>query len=422
MKNVTFIGLFIFIAVLFLIDLYTYKGIKDLMRNFGNVNAKKLVLFTFWLINISAYSVWIYIVVQSKVPGIEIPYKFVFFSFGFFIMLLVPKLIFISFVLINDISNLVISLFKSDNQQLAGEVIGRGVFITYIGAIIAAIPFFSLGWGMAVGRYKYKVHEKDLSFSSLPKSFDGLRIVQISDLHIGSFFKEFDRVQPGLQMIKNLKPDVILFTGDMVNNTADEAEAWIEKFKDLDAPLGKYSVLGNHDYGDYTNWNSIEEKEANLDRLKGIHKEMGFDLLLNENRRFEKDGESIVLAGVENWGLPPFPQHGDLSKSLEGSSNEEFQVLMSHDPSHWDAQVKVDSEVDLTLAGHTHGMQFGVELGNIKWSPVKYKYPKWAGLYESEKQKLYVNRGFGYIGYPGRVGIMPEITLITLRKEESGSA
>ena len=417
MKNVGLLGIILFISILFLIDLYSYKGLKDIIRTFGSDSIKKLMLYGFWIVNIAVYGLWIYIIFQSKIPGIEIPYKFVFFSFGFFLMFLVPKLIFISFILINDVSNFVISFFEPKNQQIAGEVIGRGVFITYIGALLATIPFFSIGWGMAVGRYKFKVHKKDLRFSSLPKSFDGLRIVQISDLHIGSFFKEFDRVEPGLQMIKDLKPDMILFTGDMVNNVADEAEPWIEKFKELSAPLGKYSILGNHDYGDYSNWNSVEDKAANLDRLKSIHREMGFDLLLNENRRFEKDGESILIAGVENWGLPPFPQHGDLSKSLSGSSKDEFQVLLSHDPSHWDAQVTVESDVDLTLSGHTHGMQFGVELGNIKWSPVKYKYPKWAGLYETGKQKLYVNRGFGYIGYPGRVGIMPEITLITLERE-----
>jgi predicted MPP superfamily phosphohydrolase len=417
MKNIGLSGIIIFITVIFLIDLYTFKGLRDLLRDMGSESAKKIILFTFWAINISLYGLWIYIILKSKVPGIEIPYKFAFFSFGIFLMFLVPKLIFISFVLINDISNIVISLFSSDKQQVAGEVIGRGVFITYLGALLASIPFFSLGWGMLVGRYKYKIHHQDLSFSSLPKAFDGLRIVQISDLHIGSFFKEFDKVETGLQMIRDLKPDMILFTGDLVNNSADEAEPWIENLKKLEAPMGKYSILGNHDYGDYVNWESREAKQENLERLITIHQEMGFDILLNENRRFEKDGESFVLAGVENWGLPPFPQHGDLPKALEGSSDQDFQLLMSHDPSHWDAQVIKDSEVDLTLSGHTHGMQFGVELGNIKWSPVKYKYPKWAGLYENDKQKLYVNRGFGYIGYPGRVGIMPEITLITLKRE-----
>lgn len=416
MKNIGLLGIILIIATFFLIDLYTFKGIKDLVRGFAQTGAKKIFFTAYWSINISLYIIWIYIIIKSRIPGAEIPYKFVFISFGVFLMFFVPKLIFISFVLINDVSNFVMGLFKPAQQQVAGELIGRSVFITYLGAIIASIPLFSLGWGMLIGRYKFKVHEKELSFASLPKSFDGLRIVQISDLHIGSFFKEYERVEKGLQMIRDLKPDMILFTGDMVNNTADEAEPWIENLKSIEAPMGKYSILGNHDYGDYVNWPSTEAKQTNLDKLIGIHKEMGFDILLNENRIFEKNGETFTLAGVENWGLPPFPQHGNLSEALNGSSDSDFQLLMSHDPSHWDAEVTKNSSVDLTLSGHTHGMQFGVELGNIKWSPVKYKYPKWAGLYEEGDQKLYVNRGFGYIGYPGRVGIMPEITLITLKR------
>jgi predicted MPP superfamily phosphohydrolase len=417
MRNISLLSAVIFIAILILIDLYTFKGIKDLVRSYSNIGAKKLIYYAYWLVSITIYSIWIYIMVKSRVPGIEIPYKFVFFSFGIFLMFMVPKLIFISFVLINDISNIVISFFKPEKQEFAGEVLGRGVFITYLGAIIASIPLISIGWGMVFGRYRFTVREHTLSFPSLPKAFDGLRIVQISDIHIGSFFNEYDRVEAGFKMIKDLEADMILFTGDLVNNSSEEAEPWIDKLKSLEAPMGKYSILGNHDYGDYVNWPSREAKEENLNRMIEIHKEMGFDILLNENRRFEKDGASFLLAGVENWGLPPFPQHGDLAKALNGSDDKEFQLLMSHDPSHWDAQVTKESTVDLTLSGHTHGMQFGVELGNIKWSPVKYKYPRWAGLYEMGKQKLYVNRGFGYIGYPGRVGIMPEITLITLKSE-----
>ncbi len=418
MRNLNLLSVVIFISILILIDLYSFKGIKDLVRSYSNVGAKKIIYYVYWFISLTIYAIWVYVMIKARVPGVEVPFKFVFFSFGIFLMFLVPKLIFISFVLINDVSNFIISSFKPEKQLLAGEVIGRGVFITYLGAIIASIPLISIGWGMLIGRYKFGVKNHDFTFKSLPKAFDGLRIVHISDIHIGSFFNEFDKVEVGLKMIQDLNPDMILFTGDLVNNTSKEAEPWIERLKELNAPMGKFSILGNHDYGDYVNWNSLEEKQENLDRLIEIHKEMGFDILLNENRRIERNGESFVLAGVENWGLPPFPQHGDLKKTLVGSSNDEFQLLMSHDPSHWDAQITTESDVDLTLSGHTHGMQFGVELGNIKWSPVKYKYPKWAGLYENGDQKLYVNRGFGYIGYPGRVGIMPEITLITLRKGE----
>ena len=345
---------------------------------------------------------------------VDISYKFVYTAFGIFLMFFLPKLIFTISLVINDVSGFLMSLFKSKGEASPGELINRGTFITYIGAILSTISFFGLGWGMLVGRYNYKVHRKKLVFDNLPPEFDGFKVVQLSDLHVGSFFEEFDKVEAGLQMVKDLKPDMILFTGDLVNNFSSEAEPWIDQFKSLYAPFGKYSILGNHDYGDYSRWPSKEAKAENLQRLKDIEKEMGFDLLLNENRTIEKNGQSFSLIGVENWGLPPFPQHGDLKKALEGSNDNGFQLLMSHDPSHFDAQVTLGSEVDLTLSGHTHGMQFGIELGNIKWSPVKYKYPKWAGLYRSGKQKLYVNRGFGYIGFPGRVGIMPEITLIEL--------
>lgn len=414
MRGFSFLGIAILIGVLLLIDLYTYKGLKDLLRNFSNQNMRKLFVIGYWIINLGIYSIWIYLFFKTRGHIVEISYKFVYTAFGIFLMFFLPKLIFVISLIINDVSGFLISLIKSKSAVSSGELINRGTFITYIGAIISTISFFGLGWGMLVGRYRYKVHHKKLTFDNLPSEFDGFKIVQLSDLHVGSFFEEFDKVEAGLKMVMDLKPDMILFTGDMVNNYSKEAEPWINQLKSLDAPYGKYAILGNHDYGDYSRWPSKEAKAENLQRLKEIEKEMGFDLLLNENRKIEKNGQSFSLIGVENWGLPPFPQHGDLKKALVGSDDASFQILMSHDPSHFDAQVTSESDIDLTLSGHTHGMQFGVELGNIKWSPVKYKYPKWAGLYDNGKQKLYVNRGFGYIGFPGRVGIMPEITLIEL--------
>jgi len=414
MRGFSFLGIAILLGVLILIDLYTFKGLKELLRNISYQNSKKYLSLAYWIINFGIYSVWIYLFFKTKGHIVEISYKFVYTAFGIFLMFFLPKLIFTISLVINDVSGFLIGLFKSKSEASPGELINRGTFITYIGAILSSISFFALGWGMLIGRYNYKVHHKKMAFDNLPPEFEGFKIVQLSDLHVGSFFEEFDKVEAGLQIVKDLKPDMILFTGDMVNNYSKEAEPWIDKLKSLNAPYGKYSILGNHDYGDYSRWPSKEAKAENLQRLKDIEKEMGFDLLLNENRRIEKNGQSFVIAGVENWGLPPFPQHGDLNKALEGTDNAEFQILMSHDPSHFDAQVTSESDVDLTLSGHTHGMQFGVELGNIKWSPVKYKYPKWAGLYDNGKQKLYVNRGFGYIGFPGRVGIMPEITLIEL--------
>jgi len=414
MRSFSFLGIAILLVVLFLIDLYTFKGLRELLRNASHQNFRKFIVLAYWLINSGLYFTWLYLFFKTKGQMVDISYKFVYTAFGIFLMFFLPKLIFIISLVINDISGFLVSLFKSKSESASGELINRGTFITYIGAILSTLSFFAIGWGMLIGRYRFKVHNKKLVFDNLPPAFNGFKIVQISDLHVGSFFEEFDKVEEGLQIIKDLKPDMILFTGDMVNNFSSEAEPWIDQLKSLKAPYGKFAVLGNHDYGDYSRWPSKAAKAENLQHLKDIEKEMGFDLLLNENRRIEKDGQSFVIAGVENWGLPPFPQHGNLKKALEGTNNSEFQILMSHDPSHFDAQVTSESDVDLTLSGHTHGMQFGVELGNIKWSPVKYKYPKWAGLYDTGKQKLYVNRGFGYIGFPGRVGIMPEITLIEL--------
>lgn len=416
MRNLGVFGMSLFILVLILVDIYTFKGLKDLLKNVQWASARKIFYILFWVLNLAFYVIWIYVFIGSRIPGADIPYQFVLTGFGTFLMFFVPKLIFITFVLINDIGHWIVGLLKSPSST-SGEMITRNEFLVWIGAFIAAIPLVSLGWGMLYGRFRFTVRREKLAFKNLPSDFNGLKVVQISDLHLGSFYENFEKVEAGLKMIRDLKPDLILFTGDLVNNTAKEAEPWIDVFRKLEAPLGKMSVLGNHDYGDYSAWNSPAEKVANLDRLKAIHKEMGFDLLLNENRKITRNGKSITIAGVENWGLPPFPQHGNLGAALAGTDSSEFQLLMSHDPSHFDAEVTQQSEVDLTLSGHTHGMQFGVELGNIKWSPVKYKYPKWAGRYQTDQQILYVNRGFGYIGYPGRVGIMPEITLFELEKQ-----
>ena len=238
----------------------------------------------------------------------------------------------------------------------------------------------------------------------------------MSDIHSGSF-DNYEAVKRGVDLANEQKSDLLLFTGDLVNNEAKEIEPWIELFATLDAPYGKYSIFGNHDYGDYIEWPSFEEKHKNLETLAAHHKTIGFNLLRNQHVVLEKDGEKFFLAGVENWGKPPFPQHGDINKALQGIENKDFTVLMSHDPSHWKAQVVEHSnKVHLTLSGHTHGMQFGIEIPGFKWSPVKFKYPEWAGSYEQNGKKLYVNRGFGFLGFPGRVGIWPEITVITLKK------
>ncbi|WP_136467484.1 metallophosphoesterase [Flagellimonas onchidii] len=294
----------------------------------------------------------------------------------------------------------------------------RRKFISGIALGIAALPFGALLYGMYRGKYNYKVLKYELTFDDLPEAFDGYQITQISDVHSGSFDNR-KKVAYGIDLINEQKSDVILFTGDMVNDKAKEMEPWTDLFTTLEAKDGKFSVLGNHDYGDYTSWPSDEAKAQNLADLKNMQKDMGFDLLLDTHRYLEKDGQRIALLGVENWGRGGFKKAGDLEKAKAGVSKDDFKILMSHDPSHWeDVVIKDDYHFQLTLSGHTHGMQFGVEIpGWVKWSPVKWRYKYWAGVYEELGQFINVNRGFGFIGYPGRVGIWPEITVITLKKK-----
>ncbi|MEX0273669.1 MAG: metallophosphoesterase [Flavobacteriaceae bacterium] len=299
-----------------------------------------------------------------------------------------------------------------------GAFPARRKFISTVALGLAAIPFGALLYGMYRGKYNYKVLSYALEFDDLPDAFDGYTITQISDVHSGSF-DDRDKVAYGIDLINRQKSEVIVFTGDMVNNRTDEMYPWKDLFATLDAPDGVFSVLGNHDYGDYVEWPSAEDKHQNLEDLKTLQREMGFDLLLNESRYLERQGQRVALIGVENWGVGGFKKAGDLKKASAGIGKNDFKILMSHDPSHWENQVIHDDyHYHLTLSGHTHGMQFGIEIpGWFKWSPVKWRYTYWAGIYKEMGQYINVNRGFGFIGYPGRVGIWPEITVITLKKK-----
>ena len=294
----------------------------------------------------------------------------------------------------------------------------RRKFVSGLALGIAALPFGALLYGMYKGKYNYQVLKYALEFDDLPDAFDGYQITQISDVHSGSFDNR-EKVAYGIDLINKQGSDVILFTGDMVNDRAEEMKPWADLFGTLKAKDGKFSILGNHDYGDYTQWESEEAKAQNLEDLKNLQRDMGFDLLLDTHRFLEKDGERIALLGVENWGRGGFKKAGDLEKAKAGISKEDFKILMSHDPSHWeDVVIQDEYHYHLTLSGHTHGMQFGVEIpGWIKWSPVKWRYKYWAGIYEELGQFINVNRGFGFIGYPGRFGIWPEISVITLKKK-----
>lgn len=301
-----------------------------------------------------------------------------------------------------------------ENQPFKAAGISRSVFMSWLGLAVGGSLMTSLVYGFS-NKYRYQVRKVKLKFPNLPKAFRGFKIVQISDIHTGSFTDE-RAVEHGVQMILNQKADIILFTGDLVNDRATEMNGYSGMFSKLEAPMGVFSILGNHDYGDYSHWKDQEEKSKNLERLKQLQSEMGWRLLMNEHVVLEKQGEQIALLGIENWGAKAnFPRYGKLDMAYSGTEKYPFKILMSHDPSHWDAQVRPEyGDIDLMLSGHTHGMQFGVELPGFKWSPVQYVYKQWAGLYEEGRQKLYVNRGYGFLGYPGRVGILPEITLIEL--------
>lgn len=339
---------------------------------------------------------------------------------GIWFSLFVFKLICVLFFLIEDtirllhwLYNIVFSLITKTSFQGFSS---RRSFITSLGLFTASVPFLGLLYGITKGKYLFDVKKLKLKLPHLPKPFEGFRIVQISDFHAGSF-DDFEQVKKGFEKIKALQPDIILFTGDLVNNRSDEVKPYVSLFSELTAPYGKFGIMGNHDYGDYVQWASKEEKQANFNRFKDYYQSMGFHLLLNQHQFIEKDGDRMVLTGVENWGAPPFKQYGDLSKATAGIPSGLVHILLSHDPSHWDAEIKNYSlNIDLTLSGHTHGMQFGVDIPGWKWSPVKLKYPKWSGLYTENNKHLYVNKGFGFLGFPGRVGMWPEITAIDLTR------
>ena len=301
--------------------------------------------------------------------------------------------------------------------QAVENAIPRSEFLAKTGVILGAAPIVAISWGIISGAHDYRIRRKTLHLPNLPKEFDGIRIGQISDVHSGSFWNR-TAVQGGIDMLNKEKADLVFFTGDLVNNMADEMRDYVEVFNKISAPLGVYSILGNHDYGDYVSWPSKQAKIKNLEKLIQTHRAMGWDILLDEHRILKEGDGEIAIIGIENWGAKArFPKYGNLKNAYQGTEDVPVKLLLSHDPSHWQAEVvPMYKDIDLTLSGHTHGMQFGVEIGDFRWSPVKYVYKEWADLYQSGNQYLYVNRGFGYLGFPGRIGIVPEITIIDLKK------
>jgi hypothetical protein len=411
------LGVVIFILFSVALDAYMYQALKTVSQSLSP-KARIIVysvFFTISVLTIIGFLLFVYTDLSFLGQKIRT------YLFAIIIGLTFAKMIGAVFFLIDDIRRLFqwiagkVFFEKTEVATISDGAISRSKFLSWVGLTLGGTLFGSLVYGFG-NQYNYQVKPVKLKFPNLPNAFKGFKIVHISDIHSGSLLDK-DAVLQGIELILKQAPDMILFTGDIVNDKASEMDAYKEIFSKLHAPYGVYSTLGNHDYGDYVAWpvNGVS-KEENLERLKQVHADMGWKLMMNEHKLIEKNGESFALIGIENWSAKiRFPKHGKMQEAYAGTENVPFKILMSHDPSHWDAQVIPEyGDVDLTLSGHTHGMQFGFKINSLQWSPVQYVYKQWGGLYETGKQKLYVNPGFGFIGYPGRVGILPEITVIEL--------
>lgn len=393
--------------LVFILELYTFNALRTISKSkylrFGILGGSVLVYINF------IYTALTYDRSNGQTPQFQM-------AMGLLLTVVIPKLCIVIILFGEDVYRWIVkgisTVFGSETKPLEG----RRKFLSQLALGIASIPFVSFIYGIIQGKYNYKVIKHQLTFDDLPSAFDGYTITQISDIHSGSFTNK-EKIQYGVDLINEQKSDLMLFTGDIVNNKADEMDDWIDVFAKLEAKEGKYAILGNHDYGDYMDWETPQHKKDNFQKVKEIHQKIGFDLLLDEHRYLEKDGKKIALVGVENWGKG-FNQAGDLEKASRGINKEDFKILMSHDPSHWQEKVKNnDFNYQLTLSGHTHGLQMGIEIpGFLSWSPSQYVYKQWAGLYKEFGRYINVNRGFGYHAFPGRVGIWPEITVIELKK------
>jgi predicted MPP superfamily phosphohydrolase len=399
--------LIILTVVIVLVEIYTFQAFKT-------VSKSKIVRYSFLLLSVAVYiNFFITILTYSRSDGQTPQFQM---AMGLLLTISIPKLVVIILLFGEDFYRWILKLISAISNGETKSLVGRRKFISQLALGLAAIPFTAFIYGIIQGKYNYKVIKHQLIFDDLPEAFDGYTITQISDIHSGSFTNK-EKIQYGVDLINEQKSDLMLFTGDIVNNKADEMNDWIDVFSQLEAKEGKYSILGNHDYGDYMDWKNPEDKVKNFQDVKEVHKKIGFDLLLDEHRYLEKDGQKIALLGVENWGKG-FNQAGDLQRASANIKKEDFKILMSHDPSHWEYKVKQDDfNYQLTLSGHTHGLQMGIEIpGWFKWSPSKYVYKQWAGLYQEFGRYINVNRGFGYHAFPGRVGIWPEVTVIELKK------
>ncbi|MCB0630738.1 MAG: metallophosphoesterase [Saprospiraceae bacterium] len=404
--------LLILLAVLLGIDLYVFQAIRFLASDWS-ATTRSVVFGLYWTIPIILIGT---LVMVSS--GQQIDWNKPLFNFlrAFLFIAYLSKFVIGAVLLIDDVRRLLFTGYQSIAGTGTAGNISRSRFLTQFGVLLGSIPFVSLTYGIIRNPYRYKLFAKKINIPNLPEALKGLKIIQISDIHSGSFTLK-EPIKRAIEMINEQQPDLVFFTGDLVNNEAREMEPFIDVFDKIEARHGVYSVLGNHDYGDYVRWDSLEAKHHNMQRLFATHRQLGWDLLRNEHRLLDINGHQVAVLGVENYSAHPrFPKYGDLTAAYQGAEHASLKLLLSHDPTHWEDQVIKDfQDVAITFSGHTHGMQFGVEIpGWFKWSPIQYIYKQWAGLYQRQDQYLYVNRGFGFLGYPGRVGILPEITMLEL--------
>ncbi len=411
------LGALLFVVIMLLLDSYVFQAIKTVSSS-ASPKTRTIIFSLYWVISIIAVVGFLLFVFTG--PDF-LPKRVRTYLFATVLGLFFAKFLAVVFFLIDDVRRLIqwaagkLFFRNTEVAQLSDDGISRSVFLSWLGLAAGSTLFGSLVYGFS-NKYNYHVKRVALKYDNLPSAFKGLKIVHFSDVHSGSFMNK-KAVIHGVEKIMAEGADLIIFSGDLVNDKTTEMENYMDVFNKVKAPMGVYSTLGNHDYGDYVTWpqNGVS-KAQNLENLKQVHKDLGWRLLMDEHVELEKNGDKIALIGIQNWSAKVrFPKYGNMAKAYAGTEKYPFKMLISHDPSHWDAQVRPEfSDVDLMLSGHTHGMQFGIEIPGFKWSPVQYVYKQWAGLYEEGKQKLYVNRGYGFIGYPGRVGILPEITVIEL--------
>lgn len=406
---------FLIVGALFFlaIDYYFFQAVKISIRGLAETT-QRWIKIVYWIIPVVSilltfagfvlYPEYL----SAKVRNLMAASVFIIY---------ISKVVGLVFFLVGDIINLFRNLVQkiSGGTDSASETISRSEFLAKGALAVGGAHMGLMAYGIISGAHDYRVRKVPLYLKNLPKSFEGMTIAQLSDIHTGSFYNK-TAVQGGVDMLLANKPDVVFFTGDLVNNESKELKDYFDVFKKVKAPLGVFSTLGNHDYGDYIQWDSEEKKAKNLETLIAGHKLLGWDILMDENRSIKLGGEHLGILGIQNWGLGGFKRKGDLKKALLGTEEYSNKLLLSHDPSHWRAQVLDHTDIDVAFAGHTHGMQYGIEIGGFHWSPVQYRYKEWAGLYKENNQQLYVNRGFGFLGYPGRVGILPEITIFELKR------